>query len=313
MENPNMQRPSSFSSGKDTDTDSEINLSSVMPEIESAFASITQAVVGILEARLRAEIESRIQEVTNEAARTIHARIAMAMGQIQPVAIPINLLVQPSTLLQNPAPVSPPPVVDAGPASTPHLPVSVSAEPPAPTAPKVLPVITEQETEDPPVPLEVVSTPTAQARPNDAETVSEPAWEDPPLRESRPASGGADVVAVVPSSPKKSRLKITVVGLKPGQAHMIKNDFKLIQLNFVASNSGNSSQLTALSKSNDRVIFMTDFISHKSVDVVRAANGRFIYLAGGMTALREKLHGLNREHLASAEICDDSTPPPSSR
>ena len=307
-----MQHPPSFSSGKDTDTDSAINLSSVMPEIESAFASITQAVVGILEARLRAEIESRIQEVTNEAARTIHARIAMAMGQIQPVAIPINLLVQPSTLLQNPAPVSHPPVVDAGPASPPHLPVSVSAEPPAPTAPEVMSVITEQKTQDPPVPLEVVSAPTAQTRPNEAETVPEPASEDSLVRESRPASSGADIAAAVPS-PKKSRLKITVVGLKPGQAHMIKNDFKLIQLNFVASNSGNSSQLTALSKSNDRVIFMTDFISHKSVDVVRAANGRFIYLAGGMTALREKLHGLNREHLTSTEVCDGSTTSASSR
>jgi hypothetical protein len=91
-----MEKRNSVSLGGDEVRQPGLDLSSVMPELEKAFAEITRVVVGVLEERLRAEIDSRIQAVTNEAAQTIHARIAMAMGQIQPVAIPINLLVQPS-------------------------------------------------------------------------------------------------------------------------------------------------------------------------------------------------------------------------
>jgi hypothetical protein len=276
-----MEKRNSVSLGGDEVRQPGLDLSSVMPELEKAFAEITRVVVGVLEERLRAEIDSRIQAVTNEAAQTIHARIAMAMGQIQPVAIPINLLVQPSMpwkeVAQMPAVLPVHSSVDVQPVH-----VSVKETSLASNAPEA-PVIQAQPV--PPVasPVEV-----------DLASKHMPTEALPGVSVLVPAS--VSPVAVVA---KKKGLKITVVGLKPGQAHMIKSEFKFIQLSFVQANSGNSSQLTALSKSNDRVIFMTDFISHKSVDVVRAAHGAFLYISGGMTVLREKLQELMREYLGA--------------
>jgi hypothetical protein len=49
----------------------------------------------------------------------------------------------------------------------------------------------------------------------------------------------------------------TIVGLLPGQAHIIKNDFKFAKLSFVHADARNSGQLVALSKSHNPVVFMT--------------------------------------------------------
>jgi len=292
-----MEKNSSNSKSDELNT-SGVDLSSVIPQLEGAFAAITHAVVGVLEERLRAEIESRIQKITNEAAQTLHARIAMAMGQIQPVAIPINLLVQPATTagalpLPSPAVVAAPETVLAPTSAAVSVgqakEVPLGGQAPVPTAhaghEDVLAALTPEPA------LEEISSP---ADIDDVVPTQEPDTVAPPAatRALRPHDAApADLAS------QKKRIKITVVGLKPGQAHMIKNEFKLIQLSFVMANAGNSTQLTALSKSNDTVIFMTDFISHKSVDVVRSANGNFMYLSGGMTVLRDKLQEISRAHL----------------
>lgn len=46
---------------------------------------------------------------------------------------------------------------------------------------------------------------------------------------------------------------------------MIKNDFKYAKLSFVRADARSNSQLVALSKSHNPVIFMTDFVRHASV------------------------------------------------
>ncbi len=67
---------------------------------------------------------------------------------------------------------------------------------------------------------------------------------------------------------------------------MIKNDFKYAKLSFVRADARNSSQLVALSKSHNPVIFMTDFVRHASVESVRSAQWQL--------GLRQRWH----EHFA---------------
>ena len=98
---------------------------------------------------------------------------------------------------------------------------------------------------------------------------------------------------------KRKNFTATIVGLLPGQAHMIKNDFKFAKLSFVSADARNSSQLVALSKSHNPVVLMTDFIRHASVESVRSANGHWVYVTGGMNTLREKLHELYQQHQSS--------------
>ena len=50
------------------------------------------------------------------------------------------------------------------------------------------------------------------------------------------------------------------------------------------------------SKSHNPVVFMTDFVHHASVENVRSANGNWVYVTGGMSTLREKLHELYQQH-----------------
>ena len=88
----------------------------------------------------------------------------------------------------------------------------------------------------------------------------------------------------------------------PGQAHLIKNDFKFAKLSFVSSDARNNSQLVSLSKSKNAVIFMTDFIRHAAVDSVRAANGNWVYVTGGLSSLREKLQELYQQHQTQANL-----------
>ncbi len=63
----------------------------------------------------------------------------------------------------------------------------------------------------------------------------------------------------------------------------------------------NSDQLTALSKGDNTVIFMTDFIRHASVEAVRAVHGNWVYVTGGMTSLRDKLRELHQAHQQKAD------------
>ena len=100
---------------------------------------------------------------------------------------------------------------------------------------------------------------------------------------------------LIPAVAKKF-LNVTVVGLKPGQAHMIKSEFKFIKLRFITSDAGAGKQLKSLAKTNDYVVQMVDFIRHSVGESVKSVSGNWIYISGGMTKLRDKLEELNNTH-----------------
>ena len=215
--------------------------------------AITEVIIKALEAPLRAQVEACIQAIVAEATQDIHARIAAAVGQIQPINIPINLFTQPVL-----APIASPlpqavPVVQAA-----------ALVPPPESEP-------EPEPESAPAPMVQI----APLKPSPAH-----------LRAPAPLS----------SALAKKALNITVVGLKPGQAHMIKSEFKFIKLRFITSDAGAGKQLKSLAKTNDYVVQMTDFIRHAVGESVKSVSGNWIYISGGMTKLRDKLEELNSAH-----------------
>ncbi len=222
-----------------------------------AMQSITEVIVKALEAPLRAQVEACIQAIVAEAAKDIHARIAVAVGQIQPINIPINLFAQPAVQpIQPPAP----------------QPVAVAAAVTTATAP---PIIQEPE------PMMPIKAPAPQA----------PEPEPEPAPQPRRAPAPKLVAAVA-----KKILNVTVVGLKPGQAHMIKNEFKFIKLRFITSDAGAGKQLKSLAKTNDYVVQMVDFIRHTVGDSLKSVSANWICISGGMTKLRDKLEELNNSH-----------------
>lgn len=244
--------------------------------LQTAFQSIAQSVaisiVDALAQPLRQEIESRVNSIIADATQDIHQKIAAAIGNIQPIQIPINLLAQP--------------LVQPLQAATPAQPVAPAVPVPAP-APAPTPAPAPAPTPAPvPVPAEPATRPPA------------PDTAEPPAATGKsPANSDDEPIELKKDkkrTPQKSgkHIAATIVGLLPGQAHLIKNEFKHIKLSFVSADAGNSKQLRALSKGNNPVIFMTDFIRHASVESVRAANGSWIYATGGLSSLREKLHDL---------------------
>ena len=112
----------------------------------------------------------------------------------------------------------------------------------------------------------------------------------------KPSPAHLRAPAPLSSALAKKALNITVVGLKPGQAHMIKSEFKFIKLRFITSDAGAGKQLKSLAKTNDYVVQMTDFIRHAVGESVKSVSGNWIYISGGMTKLRDKLEELNSAH-----------------
>lgn len=106
----------------------------------------------------------------------------------------------------------------------------------------------------------------------------------------------------------KKSLSITVVGLKPGQAHMIKNEFKFINLHFISSDAGAGKQLKSLAKTNDYVVQMVDFIRHTVGNSIKSVSGNWICISGGMTKLREKLEELNHANTNTNNINPNALP-----
>ena len=256
------------------------------PEIlalQTAFQSIAKSVatsiVDALVQPLQQEIESKVNAIIAEATKDIHNKIAAAIGHIQPIQIPISLLAQPVVLPLG-VPVQPGPEAVAAPMPAPCPP----AQPvPVAAAAKVL-------TPAPYAALEPEPEPEPEAEPE----LSRAAMARAKLSNSTQPTLKRDKQR----TPKKSgkNFAATIVGLLPGQAHMIKNDFKFAKLSFVPADARNSSQLVALSKSHNPVVFMTDFVRHASVESVRSANGNWVYVTGGMNTLREKLHELYQLH-----------------
>ena len=215
--------------------------------------AITEVIIKALEAPLRAQVEACIQAIVAEASQDIHARIAAAVGQIQPINIPINLFTQPVLA----------PIASPLPQAVPVVQAAALVPPPEP----------EPEPESAPAPAPMVQI--APLKPSPAH-----------LRAPAPLS----------SALAKKALNITVVGLKPGQAHMIKSEFKFIKLRFITSEAGAGKQLKSLAKTNDYVVQMVDFIRHAVGESVKSVNGNWIYISGGMTKLRDKLEELNSAH-----------------
>ena len=218
--------------------------------------SVASSIVEALVEPLRHEIEAKINAMIAEATKDVHSKIAAALAQIQPIQIPINLLAQP--------------VVQ---------PFSSAAPPIAPATAKAAEAV--QVAPVPPVaPPAPAAAPQAVGSQDAQDTRDIPLKKDP---QRTPKQSGKNFAA-------------TIVGLMPGQAHMIKSDFKFAKLAFVPADARNSTQLVALSKSNNPVLFMTDFIRHASVDSVRAAHGNWVYVSGGMSSLREKLRELYAQY-----------------
>ncbi len=253
------------------------------PAFAGAIEAIAASIVDALAEPLRAEIEAKIQQLVADAAQDIHARIVTAVGQIQPINIPINLLAQPVVQMAVP-PVAQQPAVVPVVASSPvamvrEVEVSTPAE--LPELAVVEPVVMASS--------EPVAVPTPVPIPAEGTTVF-----------TTPESA-LPVLDAAKKRPKSKNMGVTVVGLLPGQAHMIKNEFRFLKLTFVQADARNSNQLTALSKGDNTVIFMTDFIRHASVEAVRAVHGNWVYVTGGMTSLRDKLRELHQAHQQKAD------------
>lgn len=230
---------------------------SASSQLTGAMQAITEVIIKALEAPLRAQVEACIQAIVAEATQDIHARIAAAVGQIQPINIPINLFTQPVL-----APIAP--IASPLPQAVPVVQAAALVPPPEP----------EPEPESAPAPAPMVQI--------------------APLKPS-PAHLRAPAAPLISALAKKA-LNITVVGLKPGQAHMIKSEFKFIKLRFITSDAGAGKQLKSLAKTNDYVVQMTDFIRHAVGESVKSVSGNWIYISGGMTKLRDKLEELNSAH-----------------
>ena len=246
---------------------------SPVPDLAHSIQGIADVIFKALEAPLRAQVEACVQAVVHEATRDIHARIAAEIARIQPINIPINLFAQ-----------------------TAHAPVSAPIPAPAVAMPTC-------EIEDEPIeePVEDIEEAVIEETTEEAveeiydEVESEPAPEPKPVPPVTP-------IAETPRPAARKNLSVTIVGLKPGQAHMIKNEFRWLKLHFISSDAGAGPQLKSLAKTNDYVVQMTDFIRHSVTDSVKAANGNgnWIYVSGGMTTLREKLQELMKGHVTPA-------------
>lgn len=252
-----------------------------VPDLAHSIQGIADVIFKALEAPLRAQVEACVQAIVHEATRDIHARIVAEIGRIQPINIPINLFAQTAPA----APITPP-------------------APPVPPAPVVSTPLYEIEDEVDEVEeaeMEEDEEEDAEEDHADAEVeVVEAAAEIYDVTAPAPVATPAPI-AVKPATPPRKNLSVTIVGLKPGQAHMIKSEFRLLKLHFIPSDAGAGPQLKSLAKTNDYVVQMTDFIRHSVTDSVKAANsnGNWIYVSGGMTTLREKLQELSRGHLQS--------------
>ncbi len=251
-----------------------------VPDLAASIQGIADVIFKALEAPLRAQVEACVQSIVHEATRDIHARIVAEISRIQPINIPINLFAQ-TTPAITPAPIATP---------TP-APVSAHVEEEEEEAVEEVEEVEEIEeiydAED-----------TEEAIEAQPEAVApEPEPEPQPELKTEKSEPQPLPTSPVTARPRKT-LSITVVGLKPGQAHMIKSEFRFLKLHFIPSDAGAGPQLKSLAKTNDYIVQMTDFIRHAVTDSVKAANGNgnWIYISGGMTKLREKLQELSQGH-----------------
>lgn len=244
-------------------------------DLASAIGSITAMIVQALEAPLRMQVEACIQNIVNEATKDIHARIAAAVGQIQPIQIPINLFTQP--IIQMPVGFAATPAPSTVTHAAEDRIEEFEEEEEEPEEEKIEELEEQAQEDEDPTP------------PTTADTADLPVIRRPAITLSTPA-------AVL-----KKPLSMTIVGLLPGQAHLIKDEFRFIKFQFIPSGAKAGKKLSSLAKTNDYVIQMVKFISHSMGDSVKAANGNWdqIPLSGGMSMLRVKVTELYEKHKKS--------------
>lgn len=261
---------------------------------EEVSKSVAEYILQSLEKTLQEAIQNKVNEIIHEATKDVNDKILSAISHIQPIQIPINLLAQPFP--QNtapPAPIAP---------IAPTLP-STPATSPAPAAPPN-PIAAQKVAENKPQ-KKPADTPVPPAPQKTIEAVEalgqEEQHNDTPTGE-KPDNASATHYQPMPSAALKEKLKpqkLTIVGLKPGQAHMIKNEYKFAKISFISATARNNKQLTDLGKGNNPIIFMTDFIRHAAVETGKSVSDNWHYVSGGMTALREKIENLLAESVAA--------------
>lgn len=96
---------------------------------------------------------------------------------------------------------------------------------------------------------------------------------------------------------QRERPKVTVIGLKPGQAHMLKTEYgRNLKLTFLESDDGKGHRLADLSKTSDYVIQMARFSNHATGEHAKKMGANLIEIHGGMTRLRDELTRIYVEH-----------------
>lgn len=233
-------------------------------DLTAAASAIAEMMIRVIEGPLRARVEQTVQAIIKDATKNFQAQVMAAIGNVPAISIPINLMpsVQPQP---QPKPATAfIPTVEAKPAAPKLVPQPVEL-------PKL--VIAPKATEPQPAPQPAKWTPNLT-----------------PKQAPAPANIAPIATKSVASS---ERMKLAVIGLKPGQAHMIKNEYgRQINLSFIESDGGHGKQLGALSKTCDYVIQMTKFTNHATGDHIAAFGGKLVLVSGGMTTLRDKITDL---------------------
>ena len=90
-----------------------------------------------------------------------------------------------------------------------------------------------------------------------------------------------------------SKNKVVVVGLLPQQEKVIKSQrFRNLKLKFFDSKDNLQRLASSVAAGNQTVVMMTDFISHKHVDVCNAGSAMVKPCPGGLTSLKSILRQL---------------------
>lgn len=101
--------------------------------------------------------------------------------------------------------------------------------------------------------------------------------------------GASAPIIAKPTQVHAQRKRICIVGLLPGQANMIENEFGAkFKFNFFESDNA-IAHLRSAAETADEVLVFANKISHKHTEAINAVRDSTIVVHGGMTSLRAKL------------------------
>ena len=90
-----------------------------------------------------------------------------------------------------------------------------------------------------------------------------------------------------------SKNKVVVVGLLPQQEKIIKSErFRNLKLKFFDSKDNLQRLASSVAAAGQTVVMMTDFISHKHVDVCKSGSASVRPCPGGLSSLKSILRQL---------------------